>query len=200
MGVEAACRVRLNDSESEGKAYCGDGEVGFRGDFRFLWKWTELASVKVGDGRLILRKGKDTAVLELGAKAAEKWCHSILNPKSRLDKLGLKPNHVYQAWGEFDDTFAMEVEQVAGKPGKEPLDAIFIQMNTSADLEKLKRAKKLIAQNGMIWAIWPKGCKEFRDVDIRDYVLKNGLVDIKVASFSTTLSALKLVIPLKARK
>jgi len=52
----------------------------------------------------------------------------------------------------------------------------------------------------MIWAIWPKGRSEFRDAEIRDYILKIGLVDIKVASFSTSLSALKLVIPLKARK
>ena len=200
MGLEATCHTQLNDSVSEGKAYCGAGEVGFRGEFRFLWKWTELASVSVDDDRLILRMGKDTAMLELGAKAAEKWCHAILNPKSRLDKLGLKPNHAYQAWGEFDDTFVLELEQVAGKPGKAPLDAIFIRVNAFADLEKLQRAKKLIAQNGIIWAIWPKGHKEFRDADIREYALKIRLVDIKVASFSTTLSALKFVIPLKARK
>ena len=78
--------------------------------------------------------------------------------------------YAYQAWGEFDDTFALELEHVAGKPGNEPLDAIFVRMNASADLEKLKRAKELITQNGMIWAIWPKGRSEFRDAEIRDYI------------------------------
>ena len=199
MGAESTCRVRLNHTESEGKAHCGDGEIDFRGDFRFLWKWKDLSSVEAQCGQLIIRKGSDEAVFELG-DVAEKWCYAILNPKTRLDKLGLKSGHSYQAWGEFDEDFAGELERVAGPPGSEPLDAVFIRFDSEADLPLLKRAKQAISQNGMIWAVWPKGRKEFREDDIRNYSLQNGLVDVKVASFSASLSALKMVIPVKDRR
>jgi hypothetical protein len=51
----------------------------------------------------------------------------------------------------------------------------------------------------MIWVVWPKGQKHIREDDIRRRAIACGLVDIKVCSFSDTLSALKLVIP-KARR
>ena len=199
MGAEANCRVRLNQTESLGKAHCGDGEIDFRGGFRFLWKWSDLSSVEANDGRLTVRKGSDEAVFELGS-AAEKWCFAILNPKSRLDKLGLKSGQSYQAWGEFDDSFPGELEKVAGAPGVTPLNAVFIRMDHVDDLVKMNAARVQIAQNGMIWAVWPKGRKEFSENHIRDFALENGLVDVKVAKFSETLSALKMVIRVKDRK
>ena len=199
MGSEANCRVKFNLGESVGKAHCGDGEIDFRGDFRFLWKWTDISSVEAKDGLLVVRKGTDEAVFELGP-AAEKWCVAILNPKSRLDKLGLKPGHSYQAWGEFDEAFAGELVARAGNAGAAPLDIVFVRMDGGSDLAKLLDARAKIAQNGMIWAVWPKGRKEFSENHIRDYNLANGLVDVKVASFSSTLSALKVVIPVKDRK
>ena len=198
MGAEANCRVRLNQTESLGKAHCGDGAIDFRGDFRFLWKWSDLSSVEANDGRLTVRKGTDEAVFDLGP-SAEKWCFAILNPKTRLDKLGLKPTHSYQAWGEFDEAFLGELVARAGDAGSSPLDLVFVRMDSEVDLAKLIDAKKSIAQNGTIWAIWPKGRKEFGETHIRDFSLQNGLVDVKVASFSPTLSALKLVIPVKDR-
>ena len=51
----------------------------------------------------------------------------------------------------------------------------------------------------MIWAVWPKGRKKLREDDVRGYALAQGLVDVKVVSFSETLSGLKLMIPRKLR-
>lgn len=194
MGLESACIGRLNGAESSGKAYCGDGEVSFRGDFNFRWKWQDLSQVECSDGTLSLQKGADQAQLQLGA-SAEKWKQDILNPKSRLDKLGLKPEHRYRSIGEFDETFSQELVDRAAQPQTGQLDAIFVRLNELNDLAVLSEAKQEIVPNGMIWAVWPKGRKEFREDDIRNFALQNGLVDVKVASFSEKLSALKLVIP-----
>jgi len=74
-----------------------------------------------------------------------------------------------------------------------------IRANEGKDLAQFLKARGVIAKNGMIWAVWPKGRKEFREDDIRNFALANGLVDVKVASFSPTLSSLKLVIPVSLR-
>jgi hypothetical protein len=52
MGLEKVCGARLNDQICEGRAHCGDGEVDFKGEFRFRWKWSELASKSAEAGRL----------------------------------------------------------------------------------------------------------------------------------------------------
>ena len=199
MGLETVCRVKLNSEISEGKAHCGDGELEFRGEFKIRWKWSELDRVTSSDGVLIVVKGAEMAEFHLG-DAAAKWEHAIKNPKSRLDKLGLKPDHKYAAWGEFDETFATELAKIAGYPtSREPYDIIFVRLNTQDDLTDLGKAREAIAKNGAIWAVWLKGKKELTETHVRDYARINGLVDVKVASFSPTLSSLKLVIPIANR-
>ena len=120
--------------------------------------------------------------------------------KSRLDKLGLKPGHRYAARGEFDEAFPKELKARAGAAAKRgPYDVVFIRMDAGGDFKAILNAREQIEPNGMIWAIWPKGKKELREDDIRNFALANGLVDVKVASFSEALSALKLVIPVALR-
>jgi hypothetical protein len=47
--------------------------------------------------------------------------------------------------------------------------------------------------------VWAKGRKELNENHVRDAALDAGLVDVKVARFSATHSALKLVVP-KAKR
>lgn len=71
-------------------------------------------------------------------------------------------------------------------------------------LKEVLSARKMIAPNGMIWISWPKKSSGVAtDLDenaIRDFALKNGLVDIKVCAVNEIWSGLKLVIPVKLRK
>lgn len=140
------------------------------------------------------RAGRAKAVLELGPKA-EKWAHAILNPKKRIDKFGVKPGMAYQAWGEFDGELLAELMERAGQPGKAPLDDIFCRLSSADDLPELLRARAEIAQDGMIWPVWPKGRKGFGSTHVREFARANGLVDVKIASVSEELTSMKLVIP-----
>jgi hypothetical protein len=54
-------------------------------------------------------------------------------------------------------------------------------------------------QPGALWAVWAKGRKELNENHVREAALDAGLVDVKVARFSATHSALKLVVP-KAKR
>lgn len=199
MGLEAVCRVRLNNQVSEGKAHCGDGELDFRGEFRFRWMWKDLSEVSSAEGVLTAVKGSEKAELHVG-EAADKWAQAILNPKSRLDKLGLKAGHQYAAWGQFDSEFESELTERSGRPAEHGLDMVFVRLNTLTNLSELLRARGEIVANGAVWAVWEKGRKELTETHVRDFARANGLVDVKVASFSSDLSALKLVIPVAMRQ
>ena len=123
--------------------------------------------------------------------------------RSRTEKLGVKPGSRVALIGLTDPSFVEELKaagaRVAGRVGAGPCDIVIARLGASSDLPSLIDAKKRIVPNGMIWAVWPKGRKEFREDDIRHFGPQAGLVDVKVMSFSDELSGLKLVIPLAQR-
>ena len=88
---------------------------------------------------------------------------------------------------------------VKGKPPS-PCDLLFFGADAPADLKKLKDLKGYIEPNGAIWVIRPKGGRSaLRDTDVIDAGLAAGLVDNKIASFSETHGALRLVLRLRDR-
>ena len=88
---------------------------------------------------------------------------------------------------------------VKGKPPS-PSDLVFFGAETAADLKKLKGLKSWIEPNGAIWVIRPKGGRSIlRDTDVIAAGLAAGLVDNKIASFSDTHGAMRLVFRLRDR-
>lgn len=65
------------------------------------------------------------------------------------------------------------------------------------------RCKKYLAKDGMMWISWPKkSAKVTTDLDeniIREFGLKNGLVDVKVCAVDEVWSGLKFVYRVKDR-
>ncbi len=57
--------------------------------------------------------------------------------------------------------------------------------------------------NGMLWVSWPKRASKIEtDLDeniIRDFGLKNGLVDVKVCAVDEVWSGLKFVVRVRER-
>lgn len=82
---------------------------------------------------------------------------------------------------------------------RRPVDVVVWALDEAADLARLAALIDRIRPAGALWAVWPKGRKELNENHIRDAALGAGLVDVKVARFSATQGALKLVIP-KAKR
>jgi hypothetical protein len=125
--------------------------------------------------------------------------------RSLLDKLGineglrvavLDPDHLLDGDGEFTaELAARSVKPVA----RGPVDVLLWALDEAADLARLPSLIGRIHPAGALWAVWPKGRRELNENHIREAALDAGLVDVKVARFSATLSALKLVVP-KAKR
>ena len=121
-----------------------------------------------------------------------------------LDKLGVKPGSKV-AIVDLDDSGFMSLlrqrtaDIVKGKP-REPVDLVFIGASNQEDLRRLKEVKKWIEPNGAIWVVRPKGGRSaIKDRDVIDAGLAAGLVDNKIASFSDTHGAMRLVFRLRDR-
>jgi hypothetical protein len=88
---------------------------------------------------------------------------------------------------------------VKGKP-REPVDLVFMGASDVSELRRLKEVKKWIEPNGAIWVVRPKGGRApIKDTDVIDAGLAAGLVDNKIASFSETHGAMRLVFRLRDR-
>ena len=123
-------------------------------------------------------------------------------PRSRIEKLGVKPGMRVTLLGLDDPAFLAELlergAEVVGRVTRD-LDAVFVAMSAPKDLPRLVKLRHAIKPAGMIWVIWPKGRQEFREDDVRHFGPRAELVDVKVMAFSETLSGLKMVVPLAKR-
>jgi hypothetical protein len=177
-------------------------ELIVRGALKLKVPLAEVTRYEAKAGELRLTRGKETIRLSLGADA-EKWAQKIRYPRGRIDKLGIKPGMRVAVLGIDDPDFREELRErtddvAAGKPKKDT-DVVIVALSDQKDLPRLEALKRTIKKNGAIWVVWPKGRKEFREDDVRAYGPKAHLVDVKVMSFSDTLSGLKMVIPVKER-
>ncbi len=202
MGSELHCTVRFGEENSEGKAFLETSEILFRGDFRLKIPFSTIKSANAVDGELRLQTADGLAVFQLGA-AAEKWRDKILHPKSRIEKLGVKPEAKVCLMGEFDADFLREVAGLTKtvKKGKVAADSawVFLAADSKKDLSALPKISKSLKGAAALWIVYPKGQKQITESDVLAAGRKGGLKDVKVVAFSSTHTALKFVIPLSHR-
>jgi hypothetical protein len=202
VGNELKCTVRFGKESSEGKALLETSEVLFRGAFRLNVPFASIKSVKAVDGELRLETANGLAVFEIGV-AAEKWCAKILHPKSRIEKIGLKPGAKISLLGGFDADFLRELKQLVGSVTRDKAaagsEAVFFAADSEKELSQVQKVRKSLKGATALWIVYPKGQKGITENDVIAAGRKTGLKDVKVVGFSSTHTALKFVIPLDRR-
>jgi len=125
-----------------------------------------------------------------------------------IDKLGIKPAMkvllVNEPADYFDLIGADISDQLCDKSDTPDLVHLFVENNKIFETE-MKKCQSLCKKNPalIIWVSWyKKSAKIPTDITedtIRNYALKNNLVDVKVCAVSDIWSGLKLVVPLSKR-
>ena len=197
MGKEVECRAEFDGKRSVGKLQLETDDLRFKGEprLRIPLKQIEKASAKAGV--LTIKWPEGTARFELGT-TAETWAEQINNPKSLLDKLGVKSGQTISVVGIADEDFLHDLRKRTPEYKTSPQknsDVVFYQADEPADLAKLKKLKSSIRPDGAIWVVSPKKRPEIVDTVVIAAGKAAGLVDVKVARFSETYTALKFVIP-----
>ena len=202
MGREAHCTAHYNGATSAGKLQHETDHLLFRGDYRLRISLKELKQVQASNGALRVDWASETATFELGNGAAS-WANALNNPKTVLDKLGVKPEHRVSVLAVTDADFladlARRTADVSQDRAVKGSDLIFLQADQADDLDMLGKLGRQINPNGAVWVVTPRKRPDVADTVVIAAGRAAGLVDVKVVRFSDTHTALKFVIPKKLR-
>ena len=144
-----------------------------------------------------LKSAEGTLVLGLGS-AADKWAAKIRSPKSRVEKLGVKPGARVSVLGVDDDAFLDELKQAGADVStrvRQQSDQIYVGVESAKDLQRFAALLPSIVPDGALWAIRRKGLADASEAATMAAGKAAGLVDVKVARFSETHTAEKFVRP-----
>ena len=194
MGQELDCTLRYRKRTLAGKAYLETAYILFRGEERLKIPFEQLTGVHAAAGVLKLEFAEGPALFELGA-AAGKWAQKILHPPTRLEKLGVKPGLAIAVEGELEVEFLREIGEVAGAKAK--ADLLFLAAQKTADLARIAKLKARLKPRGALWVVYPKGVAAIREIEVIEAGSAAGLKDVKVASFSSTHTALRFALPVR---
>ena len=126
-----------------------------------------------------------------------------------IKKLGIKPEMKVLIINKPDDYYKLlEVDITDQSCGSDEIpDLIHLFVKSVKEFESEMKALKSICKKNstvIIWVSWyKKAAKIPTDITedvIRNYALKNDLVDVKVCAVSNIWSGLKLVVPVAKRK
>lgn len=202
MGAEAKATLRLGRQSYEGTALLESDELRFRGETRLRIPLADITAAVARAGSLRVEHAGGVATFRLG-EAAEKWAAKIRSPRTLADKLGIKRGMRVSVVG-IDDRSTLAELSAAGAElvdGPVPQNAplVLFRVTTPAQLAKLDRLAARIARDGAIWLVHPRGVTAVADTVVFGAARRAGLTYTKVARFSATDTAEKLVIPRAAR-
>ena len=102
MGKDATVAAVFADGADEGRLQYEPPKLLFRGAQRRVFEGETLKGVRAEGADLVTADGSR---FTLGEKQAASWADAILNPKGRMDKIGVKPGMRAAILGVADDTF-----------------------------------------------------------------------------------------------
>lgn len=193
MGREAQVRAVFADGADEGKLQLEPPKLIFRGAARRVFEGEALQGVTADGAFLVLADGSR---FELGEKPAASWAKAILEPKGRLDKLGVKAGDRVAVIGVEDKTFTTELKERGAVPVTElkDVDLLFYAADSAEALARVPDLIPVLAEKGALWVVSKKGKAAIvKDVEVLAAARGAGLADTKVVAFSTTLTSLRFV-------
>ena len=137
MGKDARVVAILPEGADEGRLQLEGAKLLFRGAQRRVFEGEALAGVRSEAGELVLSDGSR---FTLGEPQAGRWAEAILNPKGRLDKLGVKAGMRTAVIGVAAATFTAELAAAGAVPVTElgELDLLFYGADSAEALAKVE--------------------------------------------------------------
>lgn len=197
MGKEMKAAVTVGTKKAQCNVLLEGTEIVIRGEVKRKVPRERMKGLAAAGGVLSFVDGGDRVKIELGEKAAGAWLHAIENPRSRVEKLGVKAGMKVCVLGDAGGDAVAEVEAATGTKASRRLvksaDVVLLVVREVDELERLEVAKGSLATGGVVWVLWPKGRKDLRHEEVVASAKRLGLSQTKSVGFSEELSGLRLV-------
>lgn len=194
MGKDAAkVAAVLPDGPDEGRLQYEPPRLIFRGRERRVFEGEALKDLRADGADLALADGSR---FTLGEKQAASWAEAILNPKGRMEKIGVKPGMRTAVIGVADPAFTGELAEHGAVPVEalSSLDLLFYGADSADALSRVGELSTALGETGALWIVSRKGkAATVKDVEVIAAGRAAGLVDSKVVAFSAALTALRFV-------
>ena len=200
MGNEAKGTVSYDGVAHDARVLLETDEVIVRGGLKLRIAFREISEVKPVGDTLFIRWSDHELRVPLGRDAA-KWAEKIRNPKSRIEKIGVKSGQRVSALGTLDRDFAEELEATGADVStrlRKGADVIFVGVDSLGDM-RFERWRGFLQPAGAVWVIRRKADPAVSEAEVMRAGKAAGLVDVKVVRFSATHTAEKFVIPMTRR-
>jgi hypothetical protein len=194
MGREATCVCNIQGREATAKILLESKELILRGELRCVILLSAIKNIRVEGDALTFKNGKDEVSLGLGSGTAKKWLDAILKPPATLaQKLGIRPDSVVRVYGMVrSDELRTALPDASDARGDWPDMFIACVESRESLVEALDGSHKFLERGIPIWVVYQKGTgSSLGETAVRDMLRQRGLRDTKVASVSTTLTALR---------
>src|SRR5688572_6028307 len=169
MGIETTCRVETDAGTGDAKVLLETEELIVRGAFKTRIPLKTVESSDLDGRKLIVSHGNSRTVLHLGPEAA-RWADRILNPRTRLEKLGVKPGIAVSCQGIADPALQDELTAAGATVSwgriRKDSDLILLGVERDAAVSPIAPAVASLRPNGAIWVIHPKGKEGVKDPTI----------------------------------
>jgi hypothetical protein len=193
MGKQAQVQAVFAEGAETGRLLYEPPKLIFRGASRRVFEGAALTAVRADGGDLVLGDGSR---FRLGEKVAAGWVGAILNPKGRLEKLGVKSGLSLGISNLDDADFLRELTAAGIEPAKalNDLDVLVYGADRAGELDRIGDLVLRLTAHGALWIVSLKGkLARVKDAEVMAAAKAHGLVDIKVCAFSETRTALKFV-------
>jgi len=134
------------------------------------------------------------------------WAESrTREPRSRLDRLGVRTDQRVAALGRVEERFLAElrdrlVEVVTGGSVPAGADIIFLAATQREELGRIPGLAHFIAPGGVLWVIRPRGGREITEQDVAVSAKAAGMSVGRAVRFSPTHTADRLTPPSARRR
>jgi hypothetical protein len=195
MGREANCQCQWAAESAPCKVLLETNELIVRGPIRRRAAISSLTDISVRGDQLRFRAGTDEVALKLGAVLAQSWAKKLtMQPPSLATKLGISRDSQLLLIGEFESGELKSAIAAAGSTHGRSVNLILALVRTIADINYTLDIYSAHLPSPPIWIIYPKGSnKPISESEIRNTLRQEGFIDTKVASVSTTLTALRFI-------
>lgn len=92
---------------------------------------------------------------------------------------------------DFRDRVRERAKSTVVRRPATPVDIVVWGVTKKSELAKVNGIRSLLADGGALWIVYPKGVTDPKEGDVLAAGRASGLVDTKVASFSSTHTALR---------